>query len=121
VDFNKGCWLRTIVKNNKTSMSDIWIPNIDLMVSQKNKNTDIKQKDTDTQASNPLNVFYAILSLRKMIIVPDIKRLFVNRITGNPISLSAYTSMMHTEMQKMGIPPFFTVYSLKHEEWNFQK
>jgi hypothetical protein len=50
VDFNKGCWLRTIVKNNKTSMSDIWIPNIDLMVSQKIKNTDREQKGTDTQA-----------------------------------------------------------------------
>jgi hypothetical protein len=27
---------------------------------------------------------------------------------------STYTSLMHKEMQKMGIPPFFTVYSLKH-------
>jgi hypothetical protein len=49
-----------------------------------------------------------------MIILPNIKRLFVNRITGNQIPLSSYTSMMHNEMQKMGIPPFFTAYSLKH-------
>jgi hypothetical protein len=74
----------------------------------------INQKDMNTQASNPLNIFYAILLLRKMIIVPDIKRLFVNRITGNLISLSSYTSIMHTEMQKMRIPPFFTAYSVKH-------
>jgi hypothetical protein len=32
LEFNKVCWLRTIVKNNKTSISDIWIPNIDLMI-----------------------------------------------------------------------------------------
>jgi hypothetical protein len=27
IQFNKGCWLRTITKNNKESFSDIWIPN----------------------------------------------------------------------------------------------
>jgi primosomal protein N' len=47
-------------------------------------------------------------------ILPNIKRLFVNRITGNPISLSTYTSMMHTEMQKSESHLFFTAYSLKH-------
>jgi hypothetical protein len=34
LEFNKGCWLRTIVKNNKTSISDIWIPNIDLLINK---------------------------------------------------------------------------------------
>jgi hypothetical protein len=48
-----------------------------------------------------------------MIILP-VKRLFVDRITGKPISRSRYTSMMHKEMQKMTIPIFFTAYSLKH-------
>jgi hypothetical protein len=49
-----------------------------------------------------------------MVIIPNIKRLFVGRLTGNPIPRSRYTSMMHKEMQKMGIPPFFTAYLLKH-------
>jgi hypothetical protein len=114
VDFNKGCWLRTIVKNNKTSMSDIWISNIDLMISQEVKNSSMDQKDIDIQTPNPLNVFYTIHLLRTMLVLPNTKRLFVNRITGNPIPLSTYTSKMHTEMQKMGIHPFFTAYSLKH-------
>jgi hypothetical protein len=90
LEFNKGCWLRTIVKNDKT------------------------QFDENPQLVNPLNVFYAILLLRSMVIIPNIKRLFVDRLTGNPIPRSRYTSMMHKEMQKMGIPPFFTAYSLKH-------
>jgi hypothetical protein len=42
------------------------------------------------------------------------KRLFVERISGNPISRSRYTSMVHKEIQKMRIPIFFTAYSLKH-------
>jgi hypothetical protein len=48
-----------------------------------------------------------------MILLP-VKRLFVDKIMGNPIFRSKYTSMMHKEMQKMGIPIFFTTYSLKH-------
>jgi hypothetical protein len=28
----KGCWLKTITKNNKESYSDIWIPNIDILM-----------------------------------------------------------------------------------------
>jgi hypothetical protein len=114
LEFNKGCWLRTVVKNNKTGISDIWIPNIDLMISQEVKDNDVDQKDTDNQITNPLNMFYAIHILKTMMILPNTKRLFFNRITGIPIPLSTYTSLMHKEMQKMGIPPFFTVYSLKH-------
>jgi hypothetical protein len=49
-----------------------------------------------------------------MLVFPNNKRLFVNRTKGKPISRSSYTSMMHKEIQKMGIPPFFTAYSLKH-------
>jgi hypothetical protein len=63
---------------------------------------------------NPLNVFYTIHLLKTMIVFKNTKRLFVNRITGNQIPLSSYTSIMHKEMQKMGIPTFFTAYSLKH-------
>jgi hypothetical protein len=51
--------------------------------------------------------------MKKMIVIPTPK-LFVERISSNPISRSRYTSMMHKEMQKMGIPTFFTDYSLKH-------
>jgi hypothetical protein len=51
--------------------------------------------------------------MRKMLVLP-VPRLFVDKISGNPISRSKYTSMMHKEMQKMGIPAFFTAYSLKH-------
>jgi hypothetical protein len=68
LDFNKGCWLRTIVKNNKTSMSDVWIPNIDLIISQEIKDNNTKQKDIDIQTTNPLNIFYTIHSLRAMLI-----------------------------------------------------
>jgi hypothetical protein len=49
-----------------------------------------------------------------MIILPITKKLFVDKVTGKPISKSKYTSMMHKKMQKMGIPTFFTAYSLKH-------
>jgi hypothetical protein len=115
LDFNKGCWLRMIVKNDKTSISDIWIPNIDLLISKNStNNNDNEQLNENPQLINPLNVFYAILLLKSMVIIPNIKRLFVDRLTGNPIPRSRYTSMMHKEMQKMGIPPFFTAYSLKH-------
>jgi undecaprenyl pyrophosphate synthase len=62
-------------------------------------------KKINNQTTNPLNIFYAILQS---------KRLFVDRITENSISRWAYTSMIRNEMQKMGIPPFFTHYSLKH-------
>jgi hypothetical protein len=103
IEFNKRLWLRTVVKNNKTSMSDIWVPNIDLMISQKVEDNNTEQTDIDTQTSNPLNVFYTIHLLKTMIVLPNTKRLFVNRITGNQIPLSTYTSMMHKEMQKMGI------------------
>jgi hypothetical protein len=34
LEVNKSCWLRSVVKNNKTNVSDIWIPNIDLLISQ---------------------------------------------------------------------------------------
>jgi hypothetical protein len=105
IEFNKGLWLRKIVKNNKTSMSDIWIPNIDLMISQKTEDNNTEQTDIDTQTSNPLNVLYAIHLLKTMIVLPNIKRLFVNRITGNQIPLFTYTSMMHKEMQKNGDSP----------------
>jgi hypothetical protein len=74
LEFNKGLWLRTIVKNNKTSMSDIWIPNIDLMISQKVEDNNTEQTDIDTQTSNPLNVFYAIHLLKTMIILPNVKK-----------------------------------------------
>jgi hypothetical protein len=83
LDFNKGLWLRTIVKNNKTSMSDIWIPNINLMISQEIKNNNTNQKDIDIQTMNPLNVFYTIHQLRKMLVLPNITRPFVDRVTGN--------------------------------------
>jgi hypothetical protein len=36
LEINKGCWLRIIVKNEKMNISDIWIPNIDLLISQEN-------------------------------------------------------------------------------------
>jgi hypothetical protein len=84
------------------------------MISQKAEDNNTEKSDIDTQTSNPLNVFYAIHLLKTMIVLPNINRLFVNRITGNQIPLSSYTSMMHKEMQKMGIPTFFTSYSLKH-------
>jgi hypothetical protein len=32
---NKGCWLRTLTKNNKKSYSDIWIPSIDILMKEK--------------------------------------------------------------------------------------
>jgi hypothetical protein len=32
LEINKGCWLRTIVKNDKMNISDISIPNIDLLI-----------------------------------------------------------------------------------------
>jgi site-specific recombinase XerD len=54
-----------------------------------------------------------LLIMRTMLILPT-NKLFINRVTGNPISRSKYTTMMHKEMQKMGIPTFFTAYSLKH-------
>jgi hypothetical protein len=87
LQINKGCWLRTIVKNDKTNISDIWIPNIDLLISQEVKNNNDKQKDQDIQIINFLNVFYSIHLLKTMIILP-VKRLFVDRITGEPISRS---------------------------------
>jgi hypothetical protein len=105
--------LRIIVKNNKTSISDVWILNVDLLISQEVKDNIVKQKDEYSQIINPLNVFYTILLMRKMILIPT-KRLFVDKISGELISKSRYTSMMHKEMQKMGIPTFFTAYSLKH-------
>jgi hypothetical protein len=116
LEINKGCWLRTIVKNDKTDISDIWIPNIDLLLSHKDeiKINNAKQKEIDNQTkTNPLNVFFTIHLMRTMLILPT-NRLFVDRVTGNPISRSKYTTMMHKEMQKMGILTFFTVYSLKH-------
>jgi hypothetical protein len=99
LEINTDCWLRTIVKNNKTSISDIWIPNVDLLISQKVKDNILKQKDENSQIVNPLSVFYTILFVRKMILIPT-KRLFVDRTSGEPISRSKYTSMMHREMQK---------------------
>jgi hypothetical protein len=39
-------------------MSDIWIPNIDLMVSQEVKNNNTDQKNLNIQSTNPLNVFF---------------------------------------------------------------
>jgi hypothetical protein len=57
---------------------------------------------------------FTIHLLRIMLVLPNITKLFVNRVTGESIPLSTYTSLMHKEMQKMGIPPFFTTYSLKH-------
>jgi hypothetical protein len=44
---NTGCCLRTIVKNDKTNISDIWIPNIDLLIFQEVKDNIGKQKDED--------------------------------------------------------------------------
>jgi hypothetical protein len=115
LEFNKGCWLRTIVKNEKTIISDVWIPNIDLLINKNpTNNNDNEQPDENTQLTNPLNVFYTILLLKSMIIMPNVKRLFVDKLTADPIPRSRYTSMMHKEMIKMGIPPFFTAYSLKH-------
>jgi hypothetical protein len=35
ININKGCWLRTITKNNKESYSDIWIPNLNLLMKEK--------------------------------------------------------------------------------------
>jgi hypothetical protein len=71
---NTGCWLRTIVKNNKTSISDIWIPNIDLLISQGVKDNINKQKNEEPQIINPLNVFYTIHLLRTMILLPTKRR-----------------------------------------------
>jgi hypothetical protein len=51
--------------------------------------------------------------VRTILILPT-KRLFIDRVTGNTISRSKYTTIMHKEMQKMGIPAFFAAYSLKH-------
>jgi hypothetical protein len=50
LEINKNCWLRTIVKNDKTNISDIWIPNIDLLISHKNniKIINNKQEEIDT-------------------------------------------------------------------------
>jgi hypothetical protein len=84
------------------------------MISQKIKDNNTEQTDVDTQTSNPLNIFYVIHLLKTVIVLSNTKKLFVNRITGNQIPLSTYTSMMHKEMQKMGVPPFFTANSLKH-------
>jgi hypothetical protein len=70
LEFNKGCWLRTIVKNDKTSVSDVWIPNIDLLINKNStNNNDNEQSDENPQLVNPLNVFYAILLLQSMIII----------------------------------------------------
>jgi hypothetical protein len=51
LEVNKDYWLRTIVKNDKTNISDIWIPNIDLLISQENDNkvNKNKQKKIDIQ------------------------------------------------------------------------
>jgi hypothetical protein len=88
---------------------------IDLLINTNSiNNNNNEQPDKNPQLVNPLNVFYSILLLRSIVIVPNIKRLFVDRLMGNPIPRSRYTSMMYKEMQKMGIPPFFTTYSLKH-------
>jgi hypothetical protein len=37
IDFNKGGWLRIITKNNKKSYSDIWIPNLNLLMKERKK------------------------------------------------------------------------------------
>jgi hypothetical protein len=90
LEINKGCWLRTIVKNDKTNISDIWIPNIHLLIYQESdiKNNNSKQKEIDIQTmANLLNVFYTIHIMRKMLILP-VSRLFVDRVSGNPISRS---------------------------------
>jgi hypothetical protein len=95
--FNEGCWLRTTVKNNKTNISNIWILNINLLISQEVKNIINQQKVKDSPVINPLNLFYSIPLLKTMILLPT-KRLFVDRIMGNPIPKSRYTSIMHKEM-----------------------
>jgi phage FluMu protein Com len=41
-------------------------------------------------------------------------KLFIETNTKKLISLSKYKKLIREEMQKMGIPPFYTAYSLKH-------
>jgi hypothetical protein len=54
------------------------------------KNNNDKQKDEDSQTVSPLNVFYTIHLMRTILILPT-KKLFINKITENPISRSKYT------------------------------
>jgi hypothetical protein len=37
ININKGCWLRTIIKNNKESFLDILISNVDLLRKERKK------------------------------------------------------------------------------------
>jgi hypothetical protein len=42
--------------------------------------------------------------MKTMILLP-VTRLFIDRITGNPISKSKYATMMHKKMQKWEYQP----------------
>jgi hypothetical protein len=46
INNNKVCWSRTLTKNNKKSDSDIWIPNIDILMKKiKNINSIINKSE----------------------------------------------------------------------------
>jgi hypothetical protein len=66
-------------------------------------NKDKEQKEDIQRKVNPLNIFYTIHLMRKMLILP-VQKLFVDKVSGKPIFRFKYTSMMCKEMQKMGIP-----------------
>jgi hypothetical protein len=48
INTNKGCWLRTITKNNKESYSDIWITNLNLLMRERKKIVPIISNSEET-------------------------------------------------------------------------
>jgi hypothetical protein len=77
--------------------------NLNLLISQKNSIKTNKNKHYEKYVQkrvNPLNVFYIIHLMKKILILP-VQRLFVDRVLGKPISRFKYISMMHKEMQNM--------------------
>jgi superfamily II DNA helicase RecQ len=103
LDINKGCWLRILTKNNKESFSDVWIPNNDLLIEEK----DLRK------GSHPLNIFQAIQDIKKKL-GSNTNAVFIDLKSRSKISFDKYKKLVLQEMRKMNIPPFFTIYSLKH-------
>jgi hypothetical protein len=112
IHFNKGCWLRTITKNNKESYSDIWIPNLNLLMKERKK-LDIEISESEeimesfikdniimNKEFNSLNIFESIQELLKML-PHKYNKLFIEIDTKKLMSLSKYKRLIREEMQKM--------------------
>jgi hypothetical protein len=99
INNNKGCWSRTITKNNKESYSDIWIPNMDVLKKERKNINSIISKSEETmelfikdslimkKEVNLLNIFESIPELQKMTIIKT-NKLFIYKDTGELMSLS---------------------------------